>query len=131
MPFTVQTLLDEPIIICTYHEPFGAQDLPQIFRQVSQFAAAMTPPIYRIIDNRGLDFSFSQMTLLMAEETRGTSGSISDIRIVAVIVTDNQLAQFGIDSMQEQEQYGQQQLSVFPTVDEALAYVRAEIAQHG
>ena len=124
MPFTVEKLPDEPIILCTYHEPFDTTDLPQVFSQVDHLAADLTPPVYRIIDNRGLDLSFGKMVQLMAEETRGIPGSVSDPRIVAVIVTNSQLAKLGAQSVQEQDQYGKQQVVAFHTLEEALAYLR-------
>ena len=129
MSFTVEKYPDEPIILSTYHESFDpSRDIHQVFKLVSQLADGINGPVYRIIDNRRLHLTFDKMTILMGEESQRKPGSISDPRLSTVIVTTSDLAQFGAKSMREQEQYGKHPLTLFTSLEEALAHVRAEIA---
>lgn len=129
MNFSIEKLSDEPIIICTLGVHFDpVDDYPTFWPQLGQAIEGMEAPIYRITHLLSKDYDFGQMTVAIAEETRnGFPGSIGDPRVRSVLVSQAAMVQLGIESLQ-QEQYGQLDHPIFGTLEEALAFVREQLA---
>ncbi len=90
----------------------------------------MTAPIqgtiYRIIDDTRVKIPFSDMVNVLAADTRGGVGT--NPRIRTVFVGSGKMIELGVKSM-KQKQYGGVETPMFASLDEALAYVNAELAK--
>jgi len=131
MAFTVEKLPDEPIIIITFRNPSNpTEDYGPLLDQVAKLCEGLEGPIYRITDLRQVNFSFSDMVVSIAEEFKsGRPGSAADPRIKAVLAASGELVKLAAESV-KQEQYGaQSDTPIFTSLDEAIAYARAELAK--
>lgn len=128
MSFSIEKLPGEPIIISTMARDFNPHQNGEAFWNA--LAAAMegeASPIYRITVLDGIEANFSDMMITLAEEARGDRpGSTADPRIRALLVARIPMAQLAVEGL-KQDQYGQLDVSLFTTLDEALDYARAEI----
>jgi hypothetical protein len=85
-------------------------------------------PVYCIYDIGSVYLGFSDLVMTLSTAIRGTPGSASDPRVKVVIVGTDDLAQLASDAS-HQEQYGRLNSPLFASMEEAVAYARAEIAQ--
>lgn len=132
MCFTIQQVPGEPVIITTLCDDFDPQrHYSLLWQTLGELLDGKPGPIYRIIDLRQANLTFSALVMGLAEETRsGHPGSASDPRMRGIIVATQELAELIARSFQ-QEHYGGRAAPVplFGTLDEALAYVRLETAR--
>ncbi len=131
MAFAVKKLGDDPIIIVSLDVPLirYLSNLRSTYAQVDQIATACAPPLYRIIDTRSLDLSFSDILLWMEEQAAVPRGGILDSRLTSLIVGTHPLLPawsrriklaFNIDT------------PVYPYLELALIDIRTRIsAQRG
>jgi hypothetical protein len=129
MSFTIEKLPDEPIIICSMSEQFNPlKDYGAFWQRLGEVVKDMEGPIYRITHLKTDQIQFSDMVLALAAEAKsGMPGSLTDPRIRSVLVNRSILAQMAVESI-KQEQYGQLDTPLFGTLDEALTYVRQQLA---
>ncbi|NDJ36192.1 MAG: hypothetical protein GYB64_16165 [Chloroflexi bacterium] len=128
MAFAVERVPGEPIVILTLTPPM--QDAVEEGRAgdaaVAQAAAEIEGRYFRIADVRTFQVSFTDMVRYFGEQKRGHPGSINDPRGIPIVVADQNLFTESADWTQ-QEQYGGRSTQMFKTLDEALAYARAQI----
>ncbi len=128
MPVSTVQLPHEPIIVVTTVAPFDpTKEMEATGRQFMELAQAIAGPIYRIIDISQWEMTFNDLVTVMAEDVR--SGADSDPNIHSVLVGTSAMAALGSKSAQQQ-QYGGKHIPLFGSMDEALVYVRAELAKH-
>jgi hypothetical protein len=89
MPYDVKCYADQQLILASLTNPLVVPSDPQnLIRCVADCMSQIHAlPIYRILDLSGLVLSFGEMVFALAAETRDTPGSLSDPRVVHVIVT--------------------------------------------
>lgn len=128
MTFTIEKLEGEPIIVCTMSAQFNPNtDYGAFWQQLGALLEGMEAPIFRITVLEAEEITFSDMAMALAAEARsGAPGSGSDERIRLVLVSKAVLAQMAVESIR-QEQYGGLDTPLFGTLEEALAYARAEL----
>src|SRR5205823_5016350 len=126
-----QKLPDEPILITAFFEPSKPTDQAELWAALAPMVEGMPGPIYRITDLSKLNVTFGQMVGALAYETKGSyPGSAADPRVRSVLVANSAVVEIAAKSI-TQEQYGQSTMPpLFSTLDEALAYCRAEIAKN-
>ncbi len=129
MPIHVQKLPNEPIIILTYIEPcIPNKDMPPALAQVASYLNGGPSLTYVINDLMNAKMDLGSMILSMAENARGGPGSPADPRTRHALVSAARIVQI-IKSALGQDQHGQTNLEVYPTLSEALTAVRQRIAQ--
>lgn len=128
MTFKVEKYEGEPVVVCTMSAQFNPNtDYGPFWGQLGALIEGMEGPIYRITVLEASEISFSDMTMALAAEAKsGMPGSGSDARIRMVLVSKAVMAQMAVESI-KQEQYGALDTPLFGTLEEALAYVRAEL----
>jgi hypothetical protein len=130
MPFSIQRLPDEPILLAKYTGRMEPEDLVALRTQSVQLAGEVER-VYRVNDARQLELSFSDLVAVMGAETatRTNPGSLGDPRFNDIIVVSpGSLVRFGTESL-SQEQYGSLQIPLFEDLGEGLAHARAQIKQ--
>ena len=78
--------------------------------------------VYRIIDVREMNLSFSDMMVAMATDRKG-EGTLDDSDVTTLYVGGGDLVAFGVKALAEQDQYGQLGVKLFASDEEAYAYV--------
>jgi hypothetical protein len=129
MPAMVVNLPDEPIIVLTATDPFVPhEDLPPAYEEVAEMIDGVPGPVYCLYDIGSVYLGFSDLVTTLSTAIRGTPGSASDPRVKVVIVGTDDLAQLASEASR-QEQYGRLNFPLFASMEEAVAYARAEIAK--
>ncbi len=127
MPFSVEQVPNQPIFVITLSEPFDqAKEAPASDWKFQELIATVQGTIYRVIDLTRWTIPFNDMINGLASDTRGGAGA--DPRIHTVIVGSGEMVEFGVKAM-KQRQYGAKEIPLFASLDEALAYVNAELAK--
>jgi hypothetical protein len=127
MPATVEKLPDEPIILVTVKGRFDLRTAKATFRDIAELIEGMKPPVYRITDFQQMQANFPDMLAIMKAVSRGPAGSPTDPRIIGIFVGNHPMLQLAV-SMLKQKQFGGLSIPLFKSVDEALSYVRFQIA---
>ena len=129
MAFTLKTVDDIPVIICeAYGTTSTPEDVNMLLDAVVAFKKERGGCVYRLIDLTDLKAPFSDMMVSMGVEV-GREGGSNDSDVITVFVATGDLYKLGAKSLQEQAQYGQAPIKVFPTREEALASIREELKQ--
>jgi hypothetical protein len=132
MPFTIEKLPDEPIIVVKLKVD-GREDFERSFQplieQIAAVAAAIPGPVYRVTDLSEVNISFGELVLAMQQEYRSqTPGTAGDPRIQVVLVTSDKMIEIAAKSTQRSIHYGQHAPPpIFPTTEDALKYIRGEL----
>ncbi len=130
MPTHIERMLNEPILIALLTGKLTPEDIYRVYDASAQMADDLGVPIYRLTVVDTSDISFSGLVEVMAKASHGQPGSPSDSRIISVIVgRPGTLAQLYSDGMR-QEQYGRRNVPFFESRDEAMTYLRQQMAKH-
>lgn len=129
MPDHLSRIPNEPIIL---FRPSAEDSTPpqETFARVAALLDEIGGKTYRIIDLIDVEANlrFGDMVQVMAAETSGAVGSGSDPRLMDVMVGTSDMLKLAAKSM-GQRQYLGREVPLFATVDDALAFVRGEIAK--
>ncbi len=127
MPITSQQLSQEPIISVTVTEPVNPlQDMAPALRDFAVLIATIDGPVYRIVDISRWNLQFSDLVSVLDIDQR--RGSEVDPRVHTVIVSSSAIAAMGAKAT-AQAQYTGKETPMFTSLDEALAFVRAQLGQ--
>jgi hypothetical protein len=126
----ISRLPGEPIIIFQPSDNDPAPSQETFARTAALMDEIGTEKVYRIIDLTEVQANvrFGDMVQVMAQETSGAAGSASDPRMRDVMVSTSDLLKLAAKSMGQQQYLGRE-IPLFPSVDEALAYIRGELAK--
>ena len=129
MAFAVRKLPGEPIIITTVDFPLHkyGRNLVTLYAEIDHLIADETPPIYRILDARLLMPSYSDI-LLYIDIQNERPGSLLDPRLRSVLVGTHELLPALVRQIDRKLGL---QVPQFPTVEDALCHIRAELAASG
>lgn len=128
MPITVERLPNEPIIIATMTGKITADCIRDMYRFSAPIVDEIGGPVFRITDARVAESTFSDVVFILAEVAQEMPGSAKDPRVTPVLVGSNEWAKLVASSV-GQQQYGKLNVPLYEEMDEALAYVRAQIQQ--
>ncbi|MFP4321322.1 MAG: hypothetical protein ACLFTK_02610 [Anaerolineales bacterium] len=126
MPVDIQVHEEENIIIATYTGHVDAyQDVPPVMEAVSRHYEPNGRKVYYISDFREADIDFSGVVVGMAEGTRPVEGRwyVGAPNSETILVGTHAMLKLVQDSIKT-DQYGNVELPMFKTLDEALAHVR-------
>ncbi|MBN1679248.1 MAG: hypothetical protein JW966_03085 [Anaerolineae bacterium] len=132
MVMVVKQLGDEPIIVITVTPPFDSyKDVIQKLEAIEAIANTIDSPIiYRINDYSAVtQASLDDIMTVLARETRsGSAGSLADPRVRSVAVGSDEMIRLAATSL-KQTQYGNLDVPLFESYDDALAYIREDMAR--
>src|SRR6185503_3369671 len=125
MPFKIDKLPDEPILIVSAVEPFDFKvDYSPFVHELLGLLEQSPEPVFEITDGRTIKLSFGEMVSMLAIVTRSDDSKHLEkhpkVRAWLVAV-DNELLRMGANAL-GQAQYGGTAIPVFRTVEEALEY---------
>lgn len=126
---TVEQLPGEPIIVVTVDGYLDVDSVRDIYEKVAEFASTIDGAVFRITDVRRQKTTFDEMQKIIAEASKGTAGTTSDPRIKNVFVGLNPHAMLARAKLAEQSGKISAQMKTFIMMEQALTYVRAEIAK--
>lgn len=128
MAHTVEKLQGEPIIVVDIHNPYDYEtEPPQMFEAIRQLAEDAGQG-YVIYDCRDFDVTFGDLVAGMRAQTGGAPGSISDPNFLSIIVGSGDMLQLAANGF-KQDQYGQIDVPLYPTLEDALQHARSGQAQ--
>lgn len=124
MAQSFERLGSEPIFLITIADPYDfVNDPPVLFAQIATETQHLTGKYVSIYDLRGLTVNFSDMVVGMAAQAKGGAGSVADSHNIPLVVATSEMLKFAVDAFQ-QEQYGNLQIPMFESLDEAHAHAR-------
>lgn len=126
--YTVERLPDEPIIIIRFKGKVNLQVVGETFDIVNQFAQEVGGVVYRISDYTETTSTFGEILQGMAAAAKQRAeGSVFDSKVRLMFVGTNQWIRLMRDMMQ-QPQFGNLQIPTFVSIEDALSFIRREIA---
>jgi hypothetical protein len=133
MPFKIDKLPDEPIIVVAVIHPMDIKvDIGPYTDDLIRVLDESPEPLYEIMDARPVKLSFGELVNALAIATRSDDAKRINKhpKLGAwILVIDSDLLRIGANAL-GQDQYGGRNVPVFRTVDEALSYARQQIASH-
>jgi hypothetical protein len=132
MSYTFEKLPDEPILLSVLGEAYDVgRDASVASQQLFDLLETMDVPVFLVVDARDLKANFGDVVAGLGAATRGEGVGLKHPNVQEVVlVTTSGLVSMGAKAL-GQLQYGGLRSSVFETLDEALAYVRARVAEEG
>jgi len=131
MSFTVEKHPDRPAVIITMYEDLDfAAELDAFGQEVQALLDTLDEPVYSISDSTRMRNTFGEMVSSLAAVTRGNFVSLlKHPMVVGMMVVDNRdLTRLAVNAL-GQAQYGGFSLSVYASVDEALAAVQTAVTE--
>jgi hypothetical protein len=130
MTVEIKELPGEPIIVFYVRLPHTPEDdVRNSLEATAGFKKKIGGSVYRVVDLSAFNLSFSEAMMGMAAE-RGAEGGVNDPEVSTVYVGSSEMVKFGAKAFREQAQYGKTNVVfVCSTVDEGIAFARAEIAK--
>lgn len=125
--YTVERIPNEPIIHVTIRGHLNLDDVLDIYQRSDELRKEMPKKIYRITDVIDIQTSFGEMMQILKQATMHGGSSSVDPNITVVFVGNNHWVKLFTDAMR-QGAFAGKEIPVFETYDEALNYVRADIA---
>lgn len=130
MPFSVEHVKDQPIIIIDCHNPFDfTNDVIESCDFVADYLRDFAGRYYRIIDFHEIEMTFSDLVQGLAAKTRQVPGSLRDPRIKTVLVGDHEFVKMKSESL-KQEQYGGLDVPLFDNIRDAIAFCQEDMEAH-
>lgn len=127
MSLKVERLQQESIVLATLTGTVTPELITEMYAQSAALADEIGGHVYRITDVRECDISFSDLLLALAEASEGQPGSPTDPRITGMLVGTNQMSLMFSKSA-EQDQYHNMNIPHFNEMDQAMAYIREQMA---
>lgn len=132
MPYTIQQIdgLPAPTILNTITAPLDVgKDIPEMMGQANAMLKAIDGRVvYVIADVSNLSLSFSDIVqgLASALNPNRDAGSVQwyDPRVRTILIGSGTLLSLVVKSTR-QDQYGNRQMELFETLDEALVHIRS------
>jgi hypothetical protein len=131
MTINLTKLPDEAIVIVEAGAAFKLRDdLPEFWWMLTPMLDAATQPLYIVADTRGINLPFGDMVAALGAVTRSEEAKrvnshpmLGPRRLVA----DSELLRMAANAL-KQVQYGEQQVNIYATLEDALAAVRSELS---
>jgi hypothetical protein len=126
MSFTLEIFPDEPILYSSFHHDFDfASEMPELAAQCNAALDASPEPLYLISNALEYQFSVSDLITGANMATRGEKPPFFHPNVRKVIwVTNSKLLELGAKGINSPT-FGNLEIEVFHTLEEALAYCRS------
>ncbi len=124
----IEVLPDAPIVIVSLQPHVGVdEEVHEIAAAVADLLDEMGSPLVVIHDFSDYDISFADMVQKLASESQGLPGSLSDERVIPIIVGRGAMVELGAHSF-AQKQYGDVVVLLFAELEDALDYARRMVS---
>jgi hypothetical protein len=124
--YTVEHVQGEAVIHVTIKGHLTLEDVLAIYQRSDELRKDMPKHIYRITDVIDIETSFTEMMQILKQATTRSGSSSADPTITVVFVGNNHWVKLFTDAMR-QGAFGGKTMPVFPSLDEAFAYVRSDM----
>ena len=131
MPFTVERVGNEPILLLALKEPLNLQEeIGGIFRTIDKHLSNMPTPAVVIHDFSEFHISFGDLVMGLQAQTKtpNAPGTLTDERSHTCIIGNDDIIRIASDSL-KQDQYGGLDVPIYESYDEAIQYARQWLAQ--
>ena len=127
MPFTVERLQNEPIIVITWSDPpNAAKDMPESWKEIDRRIRPDESGVYTISDLRNLTIDFASIVSGMTLQQEQRPGAANDPRVHSILVGSGILWEIVSKGAKQFKRAGME-LPLFATMEEALAHAREKI----
>jgi hypothetical protein len=128
MPYTIDNLPDEPIMILVHEGSQSLQEIDQARDDMVLALDAQPEPVFLVLDIRRLAIGLDDMPGAAAKATSGSSAPLhhSNIR-ESLIVSSSGLVKLGALGLRTAT-FGSVNVRVFETTEQAIDYCREKIA---
>jgi hypothetical protein len=129
MPYKVEKLPDEPILVTAVINPFKvSEEFPLYVEAVVKALDEASEPLYFISDAVGLKVTFGDVVSGLAFVTKGKVTYVNHKNMRKMIaIADSDLIRMAVNAV-GQKQYGEYVAQVYPTTEAALEDIRKELA---
>lgn len=128
MPYTVQQVGNEPIMIMTFTGFVTSEDVLSMSADCAALMDKIGAPTYWILDVSRATSDFKELFNIILTQSRGMPGSATDPRGVGSIVGTHPLIKLFQNAIQ-QRQFGGLAFPMFTSLESALTAIRLSIAQ--
>lgn len=130
MPYRVEKLANEPILVTCVENPFNVgEEFPQYVEAVVKALDESPEPLFFISDAVGLKVNFGDVVAGLAFVTKGKLTYVNHPNMRRMIaIADSDLIRMAVNAV-GQKQYGGHRTEVYPTTEAALISIRKELAE--
>jgi hypothetical protein len=130
MPYRVEKLSNEPILVTAVENPFKvSEEFPQYVEAVVKALDESPEPLFFISDATGLKVSFGDVVSGLAFVTKGKVTYVNHPNMRRMIaIADSDLIRMAVNAL-GQKQYGGYRTEVYPSTEAALEAIRKELAE--
>lgn len=122
MTVTLEYLEDKNILVGTFSEPYHPiNDSGASAEKLMELLQTKTGDIHYVADLREVEIAFSDLAIGMAEAFGNPNSPYINPRVKTYTVGSSALIEFGVKAATEQEQYGNIEIKLYKSVDEAFA----------
>lgn len=130
--YTVRRLDDLPVVLTTINDQFSVQDELEFY--LADIAAALdasNEQLFLVSESQEFKVNFSDMVMGLGKGTKGASAALNHPKIaeICAVIPENRLLQLAIQAL-GQMQYGGKKVTLYATLDEALAYVKEQVGSY-
>lgn len=125
MPISNKQMPDDPnILVSTVTDPIDLSTDPQkSLGELQSMLASTKGTVHLIVDCLGVHPSFSDMVIGMATSSSDPKSPLRSERLKTIIVAEGKIFQSMV-TWHKQSNYGELDMPLFKTVDEALKFVK-------
>ena len=129
MPFTLEKRNDVNVVIATFDAEFQGEDQIKAYAKDSrELYDGLDSPVYLIIDCTDLNFSFNDVMTMIKDGVLGEHTIVNHPMNKGIsLITDKRFYQMAAKGLNTAS-FGNLQIEIFKTVDEAIAWVREQVA---
>jgi hypothetical protein len=130
MSYTFERFPNEPIAICTFKQPYDPKaDAQGAAEELIKMLASIQGDVYYIADLRNINVSFSDLAVGLAQAFKTPGSPYANPRLKTFTVGSGELVRIGVETTARSQAYGNVQVRLFTSLEDALEQVRVEIAK--
>jgi hypothetical protein len=122
MPYSIEELPNESVILLTFQPGFSAEELADSAAELTKMLDAQSEPVYFILDMTSISLSLDDVIAGANMATRGSKPPFHHPNVRGVVfVSGNNLIKLAAQGLKTAT-FGNTAVQVFETLDKALAY---------
>jgi hypothetical protein len=128
MPATVERLSDLPVIHVKYYDSISIEDVQNVFTNSQTQIRPDDGFMYRIIEFANVESNFGEILQIARFTATNAPNITSNAQYEVILVGHDRWTKLYIEMM-HQKQFGARAIPCFVTLDQALDYVRNQLAE--
>jgi hypothetical protein len=128
MPAIVERLKDLPVILVKYYDSINIEDVQGVFANSQTQLLPDDVFIYRVIQFDNVDSNFAEILNIARFTATNAPNITSNARYEVILVGHDRWTKLYIEMM-HQKQFGGRAIPCFVQLDQALDYVRSQLAE--